>query len=87
VGIAALRRWTLQDAKNRFSELVRYVFSDGPQVVTRGGSDAVVVLSATEYERLTGPAESLLAFLQASPLARVDLPIDRPSETGRSVEF
>jgi antitoxin Phd len=87
MGIPALRRWTLQDAKNRFSELVRYVFSDGPQVVTRGGSDAVVVLSATEYERLTGPTESLLAFLQTSPLAGVDLAIDRPPESGRPVEF
>ncbi len=83
-------RWTLQDAKNRFSELVRRVLSDGPQMVTRGragreGQDAVVVLSMADYQRLVGRAGSLLAFLQRSPLADVDLDIDRQRDTGRSV--
>jgi len=87
MGTTRLPKWTLQDAKNRFSELVRHVFSDGPQVVTRSGTDAVVVISATDYERLTGPTESLLAFLQGSPLADVDLAIDRPHDSGRVVEL
>jgi prevent-host-death family protein len=84
-------RWTLQDAKNRFSELVRRVLADGPQMVTRGragareGQDAVVVLSMADYQRLVGRTGSLLAFLQRSPLAESDLEIDRPRDAGRSV--
>lgn len=84
-------RWTLQDAKNRFSELVRRVLSDGPQMVTRGrageGQDSVVVVSMSEYQRLLGRAGSLLAFLQRSPLADVELDLDRPRDTGRAIEL
>jgi prevent-host-death family protein len=86
-------RWTLQDAKNRFSELVRRVLTDGPQMVTRGragvreGQDTVVVLSMADYQRLVGRAGSLLAFLQRSPLSDVDLDIDRPRDAGRAVSL
>ena len=44
--------WPLQDAKNRFSELVNAALAGKPQRVTRRGQPAVVVLSAEEYERL-----------------------------------
>jgi len=46
--------WTLQDAKNRFSAVVDAAQRGEPQHVTKRGVDAVVVLSAEEYERLTG---------------------------------
>jgi prevent-host-death family protein len=86
-------RWTLQDAKNRFSELVRRVLTEGPQTVTRGrpgarqGQDAVVVLSAADYQRLVSRAGSLLTFLQRSPLADVELDLPRPKSPGRSVSL
>ena len=44
--------WRLQDAKNKFSELVNAALAGEPQRVTRRGRPAVVVLSAEEYERL-----------------------------------
>ena len=44
--------WPLQDAKNKFSELVNAALAGEPQRVTRRGHPAVVVLSAEEYERL-----------------------------------
>lgn len=82
-------RWTLQDAKNRFSELVRRALAHGPQLVTRGRAgtpeETVVVLSMTDYQRLIGRTGSLLAFLQRSPLADVDLEVERPRDSGRSV--
>lgn len=48
--------WTLQDAKNKFSAVVDAAMNGEPQHVTRRGQDAVVVVSAEEYERLTGLA-------------------------------
>jgi prevent-host-death family protein len=84
---AVLNRWSLQDAKNQFSELVRRVMSEGPQLVTRSGQDAVVVMTAAEYERLTAPQRSLVDFLQTSPLADVRLEMQRPRESGRSVKL
>lgn len=49
------RTWKLQDAKARFSELVRAARTEGPQRVTVHGRDAVVVLSAEEYGKLARP--------------------------------
>ena len=64
-----MRTWKLEDAKNRFSELVRRALTDSPQRVTRGGRDAVVVLAAEEYDRLMAPERDLLELLRTSPLA------------------
>ena len=61
--------WVLQDAKARFSELVRRVRSEGPQHVTVHGRDEVVVISAEEFRRLKGgvTGQALIDALQASP--------------------
>lgn len=60
--------WTLEKAKNRLSEVVRRALAHEPQLVTRGGRDAVVVLAKEDYERLVAPA-GLVDFLQTSPAA------------------
>ncbi len=49
--------WKLQDAKARFSEVVRRARSDGPQHVTVHGRNEAVVISAADYVRLTEKAE------------------------------
>ena len=46
--------WQLQEAKQRFSEVVRDALEKGPQMVTRHGRDAVVVVAADEFSRLRG---------------------------------
>jgi prevent-host-death family protein len=59
--------WQLQDAKNRFSELVQRARNEGPQVVTLRGRRAAVVLSAEAYEALLGERPSLVDHLLAGP--------------------
>src|ERR1700760_3732523 len=68
-------RWLLQDAKARFSELVRRVRSEGPQRVTVHGRDEVVVIAAEEFRRLKGEetGELLIAALQAALYREVDI--------------
>ena len=68
-------RWPLQDAKAHFSELVRRVRSDGPQLVTVHGRDEVVVVAAEEFRRLKGnrTGAALIAALQESPYRDIDL--------------
>lgn len=68
-------RWLLQDAKARFSELVRRAHTEGPQHVTVHGRDAVVVIAAEEFRRLKGDlsGEALVAVMQASPCPDVDI--------------
>jgi prevent-host-death family protein len=81
--------WLLQDAKARFSELVRRVRSDGPQHVTVHGRDEVVVISAEEFRRLKGDltGESLIAAMQASPYSDIDLEPERAPMPVREAVF
>jgi prevent-host-death family protein len=68
-------RWLLQDAKARFSELVRRVRSEGAQHVSVHGQDAVVIISTEEYRRLKGErtGEALIAAMQASPYRDINI--------------
>jgi prevent-host-death family protein len=67
------RRWRLQDAKARFSEVVREAQQRGPQRVTLHGKDAVVIVGADEFDRLQRPVSGrdIVEALAASPLAEV----------------
>lgn len=58
--------WKLAEAKNKFSEVVRRAIQEGPQRVERR-DDAVVIISAEEFERLTGGKPSLVEFLMNGP--------------------
>jgi prevent-host-death family protein len=68
-------RWSLQDAKARFSELVRRAKAEGPQHVIVHGKEEVVVVGAEEIRRLKGTqtGAALIAALQASPYRDIDL--------------
>jgi prevent-host-death family protein len=80
-------QWLLQDAKARFSELVRRVHNEGPQRVTVHGRDEVVVISADEYRRLKGDltGEALIAAMQASPHRAFDIEPKRAAMPVREV--
>ena len=67
--------WPLQDAKARFSELVRKARNEGPQHVTVHGRDEVVVVAADEYRRLCGDVTgaALIAAVQASPYREIEI--------------
>ena len=81
------RGWKLEDAKARFSELVRRAQSEGPQRVTVRGRDAVVVISAEELERLL-PAEQRLPFVEFMESLHVEgLDLGREPDYGRDVEL
>lgn len=81
--------WVLQDAKARFSELVRRVRSEGPQHVTVHGRDEVVIISAEEFQRLKGnrTGAALVAAMQASPYREIELEPERLPLPVRDVAF
>jgi antitoxin Phd len=62
-----MHTWQLQEAKSRFSEVVELTLKEGPQMVTRRGEEAVVIMAAREFRRLTGEAPSLRATLLNAP--------------------
>jgi prevent-host-death family protein len=71
------RTWQLQEAKNKFSEVVEEALHNGPQVITRHGADTAVVLSYTEYRRLSLMRKKLSEFFRDSPFAEVELDLTR----------
>lgn len=79
--------WQLQEAKNRFSEVVDEALTHGPQTVTRHGREVVVVMSMEEYRRIKQPKSTLVEFLQVSPLAAVELDITRNKDLPREIDL
>src|ERR1700722_17839654 len=81
--------WQLQAAKAQFSEVFRRARERGPQVVTKQGKEAVVILAMEEFEQLTKRARqprSLSKFFAESPLAKVAIELRRTRDYGRAVE-
>jgi prevent-host-death family protein len=67
-----VRTWQLQEAKARFSELVREAEGGHVQLVSKHGVPSVVVVDVATYERLTAPDRSLLEALLAAPRFEAD---------------
>ncbi len=83
----AERRWNLQDAKARLSELVDRALAGAPQRIMRRGRDAVVILRIADYEAVTEPKLSLLEFFASSPHREISLDVQRNRSVGRDIEM
>jgi len=80
-------RWKLEDAKARFSEVVRHACEEGPQRVSVRGHDAVVVISVEEFERLT-PGKPRVPFVEFMESLHLDgLDLHREVDRGRDIEL
>lgn len=82
-----MRRWQLQEAKNRLSVVVQRTRNEGPQTITVRGRDAVVMISVEQFEELTRPVRSLVQFFRESPLCDVELDLERDEDVGREIEL
>ena len=80
-----MEHWQLQDAKNRFSEIVNKALREGPQVVTRRGKKTVVIMSVEQYQSLVRPKINIVDFFQESPLRGEDLDLMRRKDSAREV--
>lgn len=80
-------QWQLQEAKNKFSSLVDRATKSGPQVVTKHGEEAVVVISAADYHEMLKPQLDLVQFFQNSPLVMDDLDLERDKGLPREIEL
>ena len=79
-------RWPVQDAKQRFSELIRTAHSEGPQVVTRHGEEIAVVVDIVDYRRLKGEVIEFKDYLRSGPDSD-GLELDRSGEHPRSTDW
>jgi antitoxin Phd len=84
------RKWQLQEAKNRLSEVVDRALAEGPQPVTRHGKEVVVIVSKEEFDRRRrrrGPRGGIVSFLRSLSFARADLAIERSKDSDRPLEL
>ena len=78
--------WQVQEAKQRFSEVVRSARSDGPQFVTKHGDEVAVVLDIREYRRLQGGTRDFKHFLRSGP--ELDgFELSRSRDVGRPIDL
>jgi prevent-host-death family protein len=67
-----MKTWPVQDAKARFSEFLEACLVEGPQMVTKRGAEAAVLVPAAEWRRLHAGAKPSLKELLLSPDARTE---------------
>ena len=77
--------WQLQEAKSKFSEVVKRALSDGPQGITVRGEPVAVVISRAEYARLTTPKPGFVEFMRSSPMTGLELDMERPQGLTREI--
>ncbi len=75
--------WPVQDAKARFSEFLDACLAQGPQMVTRRGAEAAVLIPVAEWRRLQAAARPSLKELLLSDAARIDLALPRRGRARR----
>ncbi len=76
--------WQLQEAKNKFSEVVDHAVKHGPQIITRRGVETAIVLSFQEYRRMLLRQNKLSEYFRKSPLRGVELDLKRDKRGWRS---
>lgn len=82
-----MENWQLQDAKNRFSEVVQKAIEQGPQIITRRGVKTVVIMSVEDYRQLTKPKVNIVDFFRKSPLKGVGIDLTRDNDLGREIDL
>jgi prevent-host-death family protein len=76
----AIKRWPVQDAKARFSELLEASLAEGPQIVTRRGVETAVLVPLDQWRQLEQAARPSLKDLLLSEVPRAEIPV--PSRRG-----
>jgi prevent-host-death family protein len=71
----SLKSWPVQDAKARFSEFLEASLKDGPQIVTKRGAEAAVLVPIAEWRRLQSAARPSLKELLLADEPRADIPV------------
>ncbi|MEV4164836.1 type II toxin-antitoxin system Phd/YefM family antitoxin [Nonomuraea dietziae] len=79
--------WQLQEAKQRFSEVVRKAHDEGPQIITRHGDEVAVILDMAEYRRIKGGEPDFKEFLLSAPDWGDDLEFPRNRDLPREVDL
>jgi prevent-host-death family protein len=84
-----MHTWPVQDAKARFSEFLDACVANGPQIVTRRGSETAVLVPMAQWQRMSSAAKPTLKELLLSDVDRFELDLPKRGTTKRrpAIEF
>jgi prevent-host-death family protein len=80
-------QWQVQEAKQRFSEVLRAVEGGEPQIVTKHGEEVAVLIDIAEYRRLRGETLGFMDYLMSGPLLDEDLDCGRRNDPPRDIDL
>lgn len=69
--------WQLKEAEDNFGEVVEEAIRNGPQIIENNGEEAVIIISLAEYRKLKEWRQKLSTFFMESPLAEIELDLQR----------
>jgi prevent-host-death family protein len=79
--------WQIQEAKAKFSQLIQETTKHGRQIITKNGEPVAVILSKNEFDKLKGPAKSLIEFFKDAPFQETELEIQRAKDDPREIDL
>lgn len=79
--------YSVKEAKNNLSELIRLAESGKPQIIRRHETEVAVVVSINEWKQLKGKRPSLVEILRNSPLVGQNLDFSRQDDPIRDLDF
>jgi len=84
-----MNTWPVQDAKARFSEFLEACLHDGPQLVTKRGADAAVLVPVGQWKQMQANARPSLKQMLLDPTAKGDLslPLRGRAKSRKPVAF
>jgi len=79
--------WQLQEAKAKFSEVINEAIQHGPQIITKHGVETALLISVDDYKKVNKKDLKISQFFQNSPIANIDLDLNRSQDTPREVKL
>ena len=82
-----MRQWQLQEAKAKFSEVVKLANREGPQEITMRGQPTAILISLEDFKKIKEKKPSLVSLMRSSPLAGINLDLQRDQSLARDIKL
>ena len=79
--------WQLQEAKAKFSKVIKEAVDHGPQIITKRGVETALLISIKDYRKINKKTVKLSQFFRNSPLKDVYLPLERSQDHPRDIKL
>ena len=79
-----IKTWQLQEAKNKFSRVVKDAVNSGPQIITKRGIEVAIVISYASYQKMVASRGRLSDFFRESPLVGIKMDLARDKGDARN---